>query len=162
VDTSFSQRLGRSASVSLGYSYWDVTQFNLEQRWIPADFDIRHQARAWLSWHGARNWTASALWRYASGRPYTPYDLPASIKARHGRYDRSQTNALRYPAYHRLDLRVERLWTLGRTALTAFAEVDNVYDRDNVYIYEWSNAWQSARPILQWGITPIAGVRIEF
>jgi hypothetical protein len=162
VDTSFSQRIGRSATVSLGYSYWDVSQYNLEKKWIPADYDIRHQMRLWLAWHRSKNWTASTLWRYGSGRPYTPYDVAASIKAGAGRYDRTKTNALRYPAYHRLDLRVERLWTFSRTALTAFAEVDNVYNRDNVYIYEWSKSLKQSKPILQWGITPVAGIRIDF
>jgi hypothetical protein len=162
VDTSVSQRIGRVATVSLGYSYWDVAQYNLEKTWIPADYDIRHQARLWLAWHGAKTWTASALWRYSSGRPYTPYDVAASVKAGAGRYDRTKTNAYRYPAYHRLDLRAERVWVLRRTALTAFAEVDNVYNRDNIYLYEWSKGLKQPQPILQWGITPIAGVRIEF
>jgi hypothetical protein len=162
VDTSLSQRIGRSATVSLGYSYWDVAQYNLEKQWIPADYDIRHQGRIWFAWHRSRNWTASAMWRYASGRPYTPYDVAASVKAKAGRYDRTRTNAARYPAYHRLDLRAERVWLLGRTALTAFAEVDNVYNRDNISMYEWSRALAQPRPILQWGLTPIAGIRIDF
>ncbi len=162
VDTSLSQRIGRVATVSLGYSYWDVTQFNLEKKWIPADYDIRHQARAWLAWHGSKSWTASALWRYSSGRPYTPYDVAASIKANAGRYDRTKTNAARYPAYHRLDLRLERVFVFSKAVLTAFAEVYNVSNRDNIYMYEWSRSLKQARPILQWGITPVAGIRLDF
>jgi hypothetical protein len=162
LDTSFTQRFGQSATLSLAYSSWDVTQYNLEQKWIPADYDIRHQARLWLAWHRSKSWTASALWRYASGRPYTPYDAAASIKAGAGRYDRTKTNAERYPAYHRLDLRVERLWALRRSAFTAFVEIDNVYNRDNVYIYEWSRSLKQPQAILQWGITPVAGIRVDF
>ena len=162
VDSSLSQRLGRSATVSVGYSYWDVSRSNLEKKWIPADYDIRHQARLWLAWHRSKTWSASALWRYASGRPYTPYDVAASIKAGAGRYDRTRTNMVRYPAYHRFDLRVDRLWTFSRAALTAFAEIDNVYDRDNVYIYEWSKSLKQPKAILQWGVTPVAGIRLEF
>ena len=162
VDTSLSQRFGRQVTVSVGYSYWDVSQYNLENKWIAADYDIRHQARVSAAWHGAKSWTASALWRYASGRPYTPYDVAASIKANAGRYDRTRTNALNYSPYHRLDLRVERVFAFKRSALTAFAEVDNVYNRDNIYMYEWSRSLKQARPILQWGITPIAGIRWDF
>jgi hypothetical protein len=162
IDTSFSQRVGRSATASVGYSYWDVNQYNLEKHWIPADYDVRHQARLWVSWHRSKNWTASALWRYASGRPYTPYDVAASIKANAGRYDRTKTNALRLPAYHRLDLRVERVWGFRRSALTGFVEVYNAYNRDNIYLYEWSRSLKQARPIFQWGLTPVAGLRIDF
>lgn len=162
VDTSYSQDFWSALTLSLSYSYWNVREFNLLQKWIPADYDIRHQARVWLVWHKPKRWTASALWRYASGRPYTPFDVAASTIANTGRFDRRQTNAATYPAYHRLDLRVERIFTNRHIAATLFAEVDNVYNRDNVYIYEWSRALRQTQPILQWGLTPIGGVRIDF
>ncbi len=162
VDTSFSQDFRGALTLALGYSYWDVREFNLLQQWIPADYDIRHQARVWLVWHKPKRWTASALWRYASGRPYTPFDVAASIRANTGRLDRSRTNAATYPAYHRLDVRVERVFATRHAAVTLFAEADNVYNRDNVYIYEWSKSLRQVQPILQWGFTPIAGVRIDF
>jgi hypothetical protein len=162
IDMSISQQFFRAVTLSVAYSYWDVTEYNLEHKWIPADYDIRHQARIWLVWHRARRWTASALWRYNSGRPYTPYDVAASIKANAGRYDRTKTNAVNYPAYHRLDLRAERLFLLKRAAITAFVEVDNVYDHDNLYMYNWSTALKAPQPTYQWGLTPVGGVRIEF
>ena len=162
VDTSFSQDFRGALTLALGYSYWDVGEFNLLQQWIRADYDIRHQARVWLVWHKSKRWSATALWRYASGRPYTPYDVAASILAGTGRYDRTMTNAATYPAYHRLDLRAERVFTTRHSAVTLFVEVDNVYNRDNVYMYEWSRALRRVQPILQWGLTPIGGVRIDF
>ena len=58
-------------------------------------------------------------------------------------------------------LRDEALWQVAERT-TLFAEVDNVYNRDNVYIYEWSRALRQTQPILQWGLTPIGGVRIDF
>jgi len=88
--------------------------------------------------------------------------VKASIKANAGRYDRTQTNAATYAPYHRLDLRVERVFTVKRTAITGFVEVDNVYDRDNIYMYDWSKALKQSQPVLQWGLTPVAGIRIEF
>jgi hypothetical protein len=162
VDTSFSQDFRGALTLALGYSYWDVREFNLLRQWIRADYDIRHQARVWLVWHKSRRWSASALWRYATGRPYTPYDVTASLIAGTGRFDRSKTNAVTYPAYHRLDLRAERVFTTRHSAVTLFVEVDNVYNRNNVYMYEWSKALRGVQPILQWGLTPIGGVRFDF
>jgi hypothetical protein len=162
VDTSFSQDFHGALTLALGYSFWDVREFNLLQQWIRADYDIRHQARLWLVWHKARRWTASALWRYASGRPYTPYNVAASITAGTGRFDRTRTNAATYPAYHRLDLRAERVFAPRHAAITLFVEVDNVYNRDNLYVYEWSKALRQSQPVLQWGLTPVGGVRIDF
>jgi hypothetical protein len=162
VDTSLSQRIGGSLTIAAGYSYWDVTEYNLEKNWIRADYDIRHQGRIWAVWHGGKRWTASALWRYAAGRPYTPYDVAASIKAKTGRLDRTQTNAVTYSDYHRLDVRAERLFLPGRMAVTVFAEVINLYNRDNIYMYDWSNALKAPQSIYQWGITPVAGLRVQF
>jgi hypothetical protein len=162
VDVSLAQRLFQAVTLSAAYSYWDVSEYNLEKKWIRADYDIRHQARIWLVWHRAKRWTASALWRYTSGRPYTPYDVAASIKANAGRLDTKKTNAVTYPAYHRLDLRAERLFLSRHAAITAFVEVDNVYDHDNVYTYNWSKALKAPQPTYQWGLTPVAGVRVEF
>ena len=140
VDTSLSQRIGRSLTIAIAYSYWDVSEYNLEKNWIRADYDIRHQGRVWAVWHGGKRWTASVLWRYAAGRPYTPYDVAASIKARTGRLDRTKTNAVTYDDYHRLDVRAERLFVKGRAAVTVFGEVINLYNRDNIQMYDWSNA----------------------
>ncbi len=162
VDTSFSQDFKGALTLVLGYSYWDVREFNLLQQWIRADYDIRHQARVWLVWHKPKRWSATALWRYASGRPYTPYNVAASILAGSGRLDRTQTNTATAPAYHRLDLRIERVFARRHSAVTMFLEVDNVYNRDNVYMYEWSKPLRQTQPILQWGLTPVAGVRIDF
>ena len=61
-----------------------------------------------------------------------------------------------------VDLRAERVFTTRRSAVTLFVEVDNVYNRNNVYMYEWSKALRGVQPILQWGLTPIGGVRIDF
>ena len=161
VDTALSQRIGRSLTIAVGYSYWDVSEYNLEKKWIRADYDIRHQGRIWAVWHGGK-WTASVLWRYAAGRPYTPYDVAASIKARAGRLDRTKTNAVTYDDYHRLDVRAERVFVKGRMAVTAFGELVNLYDRDNILTYDWSNTAKAPLPIYQWGITPVAGIRVQF
>jgi hypothetical protein len=162
ADLSVVQRLPVGLDVAVVYSYWRETEFNLDNQWIPADYDLRHQGRVWVAWHGARRWSASLLWRYASGRPYTPYDVKASIKANAGRYDRTRNNGATYPPYHRLDVRAERLFLVGRRAVTAFFEVDNLYDRDNLYMYDWSKSARQAQPAYQWGLTPVAGVRFQF
>lgn len=162
LDLSVGRRIGTRAELSAGYSHWRVVQRGLDQQWRPSEYDIRHQARVTGSVRPGGNWSASASWRFASGRPYTPFDAVASTRAGAGRYDRKQTNAVRYSAYARLDARVERVFTPGRTVLTVFAEVENLTDHDNIYVYAWSRSARRPDPILQWGRMPVAGVRLEF
>ena len=43
-----------------------------------------------------------------------------------------------------------------------FAELDNAYDRDNVYFYDWDSRTHTNDPSYQWGRMPVAGIRVEF
>lgn len=46
---------------------------------------------------------------YAAGRPLTPFKIALSEQRERGIYDLSQINALRGPAYNRLDADITRL-----------------------------------------------------
>jgi hypothetical protein len=46
-------------------------------------------------------------------------------------------NGDRYPAYHRLDLRVNRYFETSRGRVAVFAEIINLYNRSNVRIYDY-------------------------
>jgi hypothetical protein len=166
VDTSVGTRFWRRLEMAVSYSYWHVEQAGIPAAgygsWLPGDYDIRHQFRLDATYEAGGKWQAGAQFRYASGRPYTPYDTRLSIKRGWGYYDRTNLNAETYPAYHRLDVRVERRFGVGRTMLAVYGEIDNVYDHDNVYIYEWARATKQAKAVYQWGRQPIGGVRWEF
>ena len=77
-------------------------------------------------------------------------------------YSLASFNASRYPPYHRLDVRVDRTFAIHGTALIACGEIENVYNRDNVLIYEWSRAGAQPRPGYQWSRLPVGGIRWEF
>jgi hypothetical protein len=134
----------------------------LDDAWRPAEHELRHQGRVELAYRPAGSWSTGFRWRCASGRPYTPYDPKASIKAGRGVYDLAQINALNYPDYQRLDARVDKTFAAGRTSTMLYFEVDNLFDHDNVLVYNWSRAARSPTAVYQWGRTIIAGVRVEF
>lgn len=154
-------RQGR-LEAALVYSLWRVTQAGLDGVWRPADYDVSHQGRLSVRWPATAHLSIGASWRYATGRPYTPFDPDASRKARGARFDHRRINAERYPPYHRLDVRADWRMQLGRVSVVAFGEVDNVYDRNNVLYYEWNRRTRTSDPTYQWGLMPVAGVRVEF
>ena len=88
--------------------------------------------------------------------------MKASVKAGRGVCDLTQINTLNYPDYRRLDARVDRTFVAGRTATMLDFELDNVFDHDNVLVYNWSRAARAPKAVYQWGRTVIAGVRVEF
>ena len=173
VDASISRSFAGRFDLGASYSYWRVSQQSsyvpasytgpvLWQGWLRADYDIRHQVRMDFAYEVAGKWRFATQFRYASGRPYTPYDVATSIRRRTGTTAIASFNGAVYPPYHRLDMRVDRTFTIGRTRLVIYGELDNVYNRDNLYIYEWNRSTRQARPIYQWPRQPIGGIRWEF
>jgi len=162
VDSMVTRRFGDRLTVNASYSLWRVGQAGLDAVWRRGDYDIRNQVRLDLAYEVAGRWRAGAEFRYASGRPYTPYDVRTSVRIGSGRYDRTQLNGSTYPSYHRLDVRCDRTFAIRRTSLIVYAEVDNLYNRDNVLVYEWNRATRQPRPVYQWGRLPVAGIRWEF
>ncbi len=176
VDATAARRVPNGIELNASYSYWRVAQRSdfpvpaaLPRRfkppsggWLPADYDIRHQVRLGADCPAPGGWRLAAQLRYASGRPYTPYDVAASIGAHTGYMLASAFNTARYPAYHRLDVRLDRVFAVRRSRLELYAEVDNIYNRDNYYMFEWNSAKRQPRPIYQWGRQPLAGLRWEF
>ena len=161
IDSVVSSAIGAGLKAAVGYSFWRIRQAGLDGVWRAGDYDIRHQGRLTLA-YARPPWHVSLSWRYADGRPYTPYDIAASTKARSGRYDLARVNEARYPPYHRLDVRAERTFRLGKARLTGYVEVDNAYNRANIHHYDWDNTLKAPKPVDQWGRMVLGGVAVTF
>jgi len=162
VDTVAALSAGPRVQVTANYSYWHVSQLGLDEVWRPAEHELRHQGRVELMYRPADGWSTGFRWRYTSGRPYTPFDVKASIKAGRGVYDLNQINTLDYPDYRRIDVRLDKTFLAGPTRIMLYGEVDNVLDHDNVLVYNWNRTLRGPKAVYQWGRTFIAGVRVEF
>mgnify|MGYP000077961108 CR=1 FL=1 len=70
-------------------------------------------------------WEVSFKFRYASGRPITPYNSNGT---------QSLSNYLtdNLPPLHTLDLRVDKRWDLGGLSLITYLDIQNIYNRSNV------------------------------
>ena len=78
-------------------------------------------------------------------------------------------NALEFPAYHRLDVRISRHFQFSQTALAAFLEVRNAYNRRNIRVYNYQLINQPDDSVLMipeprgWlPILPAFGLRWDF
>ena len=162
VDTVAALSAGARVQLTANYSYWHVLQLGLDDLWRPAEHELRHQGRVELISRLGAGWSTGLRWRQTSGRPYTPFDVKASIKAGRGVYDLAAINTLNYPDYRRLDVRVDKTFIASRVSTMVYGEVDNLFDHDNVLVYDWSRALRGPKAVYQWGRTVIAGVRVEF
>jgi hypothetical protein len=104
-----------------------------------------------------KSWEFSLKWRYAGGRPYTPYDIAASEQAGMSLLDMSQINGKRFPPYHRLDVRFDHRTYYKHFTLVSYFSIENVYCRKNPYRISSDNSFQYQNEFF-----PVGGLSIEF
>lgn len=107
-------------------------------------------------------WEVSARLSFLSGRPFTPYDEAVSTAQRRGVYDLTRVNAERAPDYGRVDVRVDRTFTVGGQPLNCFLGVQNLTNRRNFASYSWNRRTNTQQFGEQQGIFPILGLDWRF
>jgi hypothetical protein len=134
-----------------------------DQDYTRFQYDQTHILTALGSYKLGRGWQLGARFRYVTGSPYTPYiggvmDYDAGVYA--PVESEPQYNG-RLPAFHQLDVRVDKTWEFESWKLSAYLDVQNAYNRNNTedaaYNYDYSQRKQlQGLPIL-----PVLGIRGE-
>jgi TonB family protein len=107
-------------------------------------------------------WDLSSTFRYTSGNPLTPV-AGSTYNANNDLYRPiyGGVNSDRNPAFHRLDLRIEKAWRIGGGSLAAYLDVQNVYNQkaqaSKAYDYDFRSS--KVQPGL--GLIPSIGLRGE-
>lgn len=146
----------------LSYGVQRVEHAALDGVFRRGGFDVPHTGTLIVGYKPSQAWEASTRFSYAGGRPFTPPLEPQSTQQNRYIYDLSRVNAERAPDYHRLDLRFDRRFSLGRTFTTLWFEVQNVYDRENVFLYTWNAKTRALDSVPQITFLPVMGVNVEF
>ena len=102
------------------------------------------------------HWSGSMKFRFATGRPYTPFTAQ-------GTQDVAAYNSARVDPLHGLDVRVERRWNFAAWNLIAYIDIQNIYNYKNTGSVRW-NAREQKVEInnSSIGILPSIGVSAEF
>ncbi len=101
------------------------------------------------------SWEASFKFRFSSGAPYTPFEPDGSQLV-------SKYNTARLPDAHALDLRVDKKWFFEKFTLITYIDVQNVYNRKNVFAYRWDRREKREDSGGNIGVLPSIGVSLEF
>jgi hypothetical protein len=126
------------------------------------DYDQTHILSASGNVKLGKNWLLGSTFRLASGNPDTPvvgslYD--ADLDQYQPLYGR--INSARNGTFHRLDVRVEKKWLVGRGSLTAYLDVQNLYSRMNPEGATYSFDYSKRDTIPGLPIIPSLGLRGE-
>jgi hypothetical protein len=103
----------------------------------PGNFDLPLVVNALATLHLPKAIQLSLRNTFASGRPYTPFNISASEQQNRGIYDLTQINALRGPLYNRLDVQFSRDFHLRRNQINVQAGLENALNRENFLGYAW-------------------------
>jgi hypothetical protein len=123
-------------------------------------FDTRFIGNLMLGWRPTTAWELSGKFRFATGLPTTPF-ISSGPNAGQLDFSRYQEGP-RLPAFHALDLRVDRRWSWRSIQLVTYLDIQNVYNRQNVSQYTWDERTQSVTTDEQLGILPTIGINLEF
>lgn len=149
------------------FGYLSYTLSRSERRdrddaWRLFDYDQPHILTASATYRLGRGWELGGTFRLVSGNPMTP--LEGGI-LNLDTWDywpiNGRNNSVRSAMFHRLDVRVEKLWTFTDWRLALYLDVQNAYNASNqegmVYDYRYrESAVLNGLPIL-----PVLGLRGE-
>jgi TonB family protein len=126
-------------------------------------YDQTHVLTALGSYKLGRGWQVGARFRYVTGSPYTPVvggvmDYDAGSYAA---VDETPANSSRLPAFHQLDLRVDKTWKFDAWQLTAYLDVQNAYNRRNVEAMTYNYDYSKTSSVSGLPILPIVGLKGE-
>jgi hypothetical protein len=131
--------------------------------WYADDFDYRRMLMLTGGVPLVGGWRASGRWRYVGGRPFTQFPI---VELEDGSYDLvpdfESRNQVRYPDYHRLDLRMDRRLDFAGWGTSLFFEVQNVYNRENVFSRQFDAKNGRFLDVLQFQRLGIVGLIADF
>lgn len=110
-------------------------------------------------WQRNERWTLGARWSYHTGNLVTPIlgsrvDETGRIRPIYG-----LNNSERLPAYHRLDLRVDRRFS---DRLNGYVELLNAYNRKNYSGYSYNEDYSMREPSGGWPLLLTVGAQRSF
>jgi hypothetical protein len=121
------------------FGWLSYTLSRSERRSLPVDplapvsFDQTHILTVLGSYEFGHGFRAGLRFRLVSGNLYTPVGEGA-YDATVGSYNAVRgypPNGARLPLFHQLDLRVDKKWQFKSWALTAYLDIQNVYNQQN-------------------------------
>lgn len=127
------------------------------------DFDQPHILTIVGTYRPSVRWAFGGRFRLVSGNPYTPvtgsaYDAGGDVWIPL----QGLVNSGRLAPFNALDVRVDRMWTYDRWRLSAYLDVQNVYNRANPEGWDYRFDYGERARLTGLPILPIAGLKGEW
>ncbi len=127
------------------------------------EYDQTHILTALGSYKLGRGWQVGARFRYVTGSPYTP-NIGGTVDYDAGAYApvaSPHRNSERLPDFHQLDLRVDKTWKFQAWSLSAYLDVQNVYNHRSTEAISYNFDYSQTSATHGLPLLPIVGLRGE-
>ncbi|TSA21465.1 TonB-dependent receptor [bacterium] len=165
VELSLQKKFTDGFVGSASYSYSvSKRRDNSTQALYDFEFDRPHIMNLIAGMEVGKGWQIGAKFQYASGNPYTPV-VGAVMKNGVYYVVDGGYNSARYPAYHKLDVRIDKKFHFNSWTLMAYVDLWNVYNRQNILSYSYkvdSDGIITTTPRYDFGVLPIIGLSAQF
>jgi hypothetical protein len=100
-------------------------------------------------------WEFSSKFRFASGKPYTPFNSD-------GTQNVADYNTHRLKSAHSLDVRVDKRWYFSGWTLITYVDIQNIYNNKITSGVRWDSREMKTVETSSIGILPSVGISAEF
>lgn len=119
----------------LAYTFYRSEFTSANGVYKPSAWDYRNLVSFTGGYKFPKAWEVGFRFRFLGGAPYTPFDTIASkynySLTGAGTLDYAKLNTLRLSAVHTLDARVTKQWNFSKWSLSAYLDIQNVYNQKN-------------------------------
>lgn len=164
VEFSVTKKMSKNFYFLFNYTYSKSVRKDSEaSQKYDFDFDSPHIINLMGTYNLGDWWNFSLSCRYATGTPFTPYDL-STLEQINGVWNcnKGEKNSERLPDYFRIDLRVDRCFIFNNFNITTFVEIWNVTNHDNIITYDYSDDFLIKEPVALFSLMPMIGLSFEF
>lgn len=150
-----------------GWVAWTLSRSERRDRpgdpWRLFDSDQPSILTAVGAWRLPRDWSLGARFRLVSGNPTSPV-RGAVYNAETDSYVPiyGGVNSERFPAFHQLDLRVDKRWQFDAWRLELYLDLQNAYNRMNPEAFAYSYDYSERARITGLPLLPSFGLRAEW
>ena len=113
-----------------------------------------------------RNFRLGLRFRVGSGNPERPIVGRETVQVTVGPFAyrpiRGPRGTSYQPPFHQLDIRLDKRWVLRRTSVSAYLDVQNVYNHTYPEIWIYSTDWSYRQSALGLPIYPSIGVEVTY
>ncbi len=137
------QKLTKNLFAVFSYTWYKSEFTGMDNEYIPSAWDYGHLVSFNFGYKFKRGWEIGTKYRYAAGAPYTPFDLNASrqnyLITGQGTLDYSQLNQEKLPAFHQVDIRVDKKWNFKKLTLDLYLDITNAFylQQTSAPYYTW-------------------------